>query len=227
MKRTARNVIILGVAVFSGCMLLSGCIFDPKKVINPPAKGVYSEPTAPESLITNLQVSYRTREIEHYAEILAPEFIFNFQPIDANEIGTNFWTHDQDSTGTRALLTTNEVSEIRINLIYGARDTTINFPGTPLDSLKIRIITTDLQVDQTDGTTWVVTDQQDMYFRKGIETNGENPNYWWLYEWDDLPSLAGAPGVRPLSTGVPTTPDRTTTWGNLLQTAKTSTLSSP
>ena len=220
MKRILRNVIILGVAV------LSGCIFDPVTVKQPPVKGVYSAPTAPESLITNLQVSYRTREIEHYAEILAPEFIFNFQPIDANEIGTNFWTRDQDSTGTRALLTTNEVSEIRINLIYGARDTALNTPGTPLDSLKIRIITTDLQVDQTDGTTWVVTDQQDMYFRKGIVANGENVDYWWLYEWDDLPSL-GAPGVRPLSAGAPETPQKTSSWGNLLQTAAKAKLSSP
>ena len=149
----------------------------------------YAAPTAPESLLTNLQLSYRRREIKEYAKLLAPEFIFKFQPIDANEIGTNFWTRDQDSTGTRALLTTNLVSEIRINLIYGVRDTTINFPGTPMDSLKIRIITTDLQVDQTDGTTWVVTDQQDMFFRKGLEAHGENPNYWWLYEWDDLPFL--------------------------------------
>jgi len=154
----------------------------------------YSLPTAPESLITNLQVSYRNREIEHYAQILAPEFIFHLQPVDGNQIGTQYLTHDQDSTGTRALLTATLVSDIQINLIYGARDTTINFPRTPLDSLKIRIITTDLQVYQTDGTIWVVTDQQDMFFRKGKVENGENPDYWWLYEWDELPT-ATPPGV--------------------------------
>ena len=164
----------------------------------------YSLPTAPESLITNLQVSYRNREIEHYAQILAPEFIFKFQPLDANDIGSDFWTRDQDSTGTRALLTATLVSDIQINLIYGARDTTINFPRTPLDSLKIRIINTDLQVDQTDGITWVVTDQQDMFFRKGKAENGENPDYWWLYEWDELPT--------PALLGVGISP---TTWGKL------------
>jgi hypothetical protein len=186
-------------------LLASGCVFSPCVGCHDfRSRPYYSLPTAPESLITNLQVSYRTREIEHYAEMLAPEFIFQFQPIDANTIGTPFWTRDQDSTGTRALLTTTEVSEIRINLIYGARDTTVNFPGTPLDSLKIRIITTDLQVDQTDGTTWVVTDQQDMFFRKGKVENGENLNYWWIYEWDDLPTLA-APGIAV----------RTMTWGSL------------
>jgi len=184
--------------------LLTGCDED---VVDPggdPFGSPYASPTAPESLITNLQASYRNREIEHYAEILAPEFIFRFQSIDVDEIGTEFWTRDQDSVGTRALLTTTEVSDIRISLIYGARDTTVNFPGTPLDSLKIRIITTDLQVDQTDGTTWLIQDQQDRYFRKGIEANGEDPTHWWLYEWQDLPAL-GAPKVDVASA----------TWGKL------------
>jgi len=74
----------------------------------------------------------------------------------------------------------------------------------PVDSLKIRISTVDLQVDQTDGVTWVVTDQQDLFFRKGLTANGENPNYWWIYEWDDLPTLS-APAIAV----------RSITWGSL------------
>jgi len=174
-------------------------------------KSPYSSPTAPESLITNLQVSYRNREIEHYAEILAPDFIFKFQPLDANDIGTPFWTRDQDSTGTRALFATTEVSDIRINLIYGRRDSSVNM-SPPVDSLKIRIITTDLQVDQTDGTVWVVTDQQDLFFRQGLAANRENPSHWLIYEWDDLPTLGS-----PKFGGVPraTWSGGPTTWGNL------------
>jgi hypothetical protein len=169
--------------------------------------GTYHEPTAPESLIANLQVSYRNREINHYTELLAPEFIFRLQPIDASILGQEFLTRDQDSTGTRALLTTTEVSEIKINLIYSGRDITVNFPGTPVDSVKIRIITTDLQVDQTDGTTWVVTDQQEFYFRKGLAGSGENPNQWWMYEWDELPTL--------FATASNPTPVMSVTWGGL------------
>jgi len=187
--------------LFAG--LLASCDAD---VEPPPAPHApYASPTAPESLITNLQLSYRQREIKEYAKLLAPEFRFKFQSLDANDIGTDFWTRDQDSTGTRALLTATLVSEIRINLLYGARDTTINFHGTPLDSLKIRIINTDLQVDQTDGITWVITDQQDFFFRQGKVQNGEDPTHWFIYEWDDIPTVA-APG---LETG------GTTTWGNL------------
>ena len=158
-------------------------------VCGPCPSDPYSFPTAPESLITNLQASYRYREIEHYTALLAPEFKFKFQPQDASDIGTEFWARDQDSTGTRALLTTTEVSDIRINLAYGSRDSSIDtFP--PVDSLRIRIVTTDLHVDQTDGTTWIANDQQDFFFRKGKAAVREDPTRWFIYEWDDLPTLA-------------------------------------
>jgi len=148
-----------------------------------------------------LQVAYRNREIEHFSDLIAPEYIFKFQPSDANVVGTSFWTRNQDSTGTRALLTTTEVSEIRIELIYGRPDSSVN-TTLPVDSLKIRLIATDLEVDQTDGTTWVVSDQQDLFFRKGIQGKGENSGHWFIYEWDDLPTV-NSPGlpVEPITWG--------------------------
>jgi len=181
--------------------LFGGCDEDVVKPHDGPSP--YSSPTEPESLITNLQVSYQRREIQEYAKLFAPEFIFKFQPIDANEIGTEFWTRDQDSTGTRALLTTSEVSNIRLSLVHGPRDLTVD-STPPVDSLRIRIITTDLQVDQTDGTTWVIQDQQDFFFRQGKTVNNEDPTHWFIYEWDDLPTLA-APGLL----------GEETTWGKI------------
>ena len=175
-------------------------------VCDPCPQHPYPSPTAPESVLTNLQTSYRNREIEQYAQLLAPEFIFKFQPLDVNEIGTPHWTRDQDSIGTRALLTTPDVSDIRLDLIYGQKDPTLD-TTPPVDTLKIRIITTDLQVDQTDGTTWLVTDQQLFFFRQGKPINGENPTHWFIYEWDDLPSVSS-----------PKLAVRTTTWGKLKST---------
>ena len=176
---------VLCLALMAG--VFAGCDED---TVSPPNFNPtpYASPTAPESLITNLQRSYHRHEIKEYAKLLAPEFIFNFQPQDANEIGTPSWTRDQDSTGTRALLTTPEVSDIRLDLIYGQKDPTLD-TTPPVDTLKIRIITTDLQVDQTDGTTWVVQDQQDFFFRQGLTTSGEDPTHWFIYRWDDLPTL--------------------------------------
>ena len=186
-------------------LLLAGFFAGCDEDVEPPKSepSPYSPPTAPESLITNLQFSYRRREIEEYAKLLAPEYIFKFQPIDANDLGTPFWNRDQDSTGTRALLTTTQVSDIRLSLVYGPRDLTVD-STPPVDSLRIRIIATDLQVDQTDGTTWVVTDQQDLFFRLGKTAEGQDPTHWFIYEWDDLPTLAA-----------PKLSGQQTTWGKM------------
>lgn len=181
-------------------VLFLGCGDDESPAVKP---SHYASPTAPESLIANLQTSYKNREIKEYAKLLAPEFKFEFQPIDANTIGEDHWTRDEDSTGTRALFTATLVSEIRINLVYQQKDSTVDI-SPPVDSVKVRIVTTHLEVDQIDGITWVVRDQQDLFFRKGKTANGENSQHWFLYQWDDLPSLA-SPGL----------PGAGTTWGSI------------
>ena len=198
---TVRHACFLVLVI--GTTLVVGC--DDEESPPPPDgdQAGYASPTAPESLIFNLQHSYRRREIEAYAKILAPDFIFKFQPVDQSTIGKESWTRDEDSVGTRALLTSPEVAEIRIALLYSGRDTTVNFPGTPIDSVTIRILTTNLEVDQTNDISWVVADQQEMYFRKGISANGENAAHWFMYEWHDLP---GSTSPRLLVGGE-------TTWG--------------
>jgi hypothetical protein len=89
------------------------------------------------------------------------------------------------------------------------------------DVKKIRINNVQLEVDQTDGTTLLVTDLQDMYFRPGRELLGEDPERWYLLEWRDLPSAGAAPRVSPLGAGAGTTAaddgsTRQVSWGALL-----------
>jgi hypothetical protein len=187
-------------------MLILGC-GDESPAVKP---SLYASPTAPESLIANLQTSYRNREIKGYAKLFAPGFIFRFQPIDTTMVGTQFWTREEDANGTRALFSTSEVAEIRINLTYLQRDSTIDI-SPPVDSLRIRIVATDLQVDQTDGTTWEVSGQQDMFFRKGLAALGEDPKYWWMYAWNDVPFISSAGPPRGTEPAV----GHGTTWGRL------------
>ena len=182
--------------VFVGC--------DEEPPLGPPNLPEYEPLTSPENLIVNLQASYQRREIEEYAKLLAPEFRFQFQPVDQGLIGKEFWNRDEDSVGTRALLETPEVAVIRIDLLYAGRDSTID-KTPPADSVRIRIHTTDLEIYQTNDFSWVVTDQQDMFFRKGISASGENPAHWFMYEWHDLPSLSSP---RSTFKGL-------TTWGKL------------
>ena len=190
-------ICLLGIAAFG-----VGCDDDSPPIIGDPTH--YASPSAPESLISNLQVSYRRREIEQYANLLAPEFLFRFQPIDQSTIGKESWTHDEDSVGTRALLTTPEVAVIRIDLLYAGRDSSMD-KTPPADSVRIRIHTTDLEIDQTNDISWVATDEQDFFFRKGLPANGEDHARWFMYEWDDIPTLTSP---RPL-------PTPASTWGNI------------
>jgi hypothetical protein len=169
----------------------------------------YCAPTAPESLVANLQVSYRRREVQEYAKILAPEFIFKFQPLDAITIGKEFWTRDEDSTGTGELFRAQKVSDIRIDLLLGPVEPA-NQVGMPADAKKIRILQTDLQVDNF--ITFLVTDQQDMFFRPGRADAGEDTTHWFLIEWRDLPSLSQVQTGGPAEPGAPSAVEPTT-WG--------------
>jgi len=151
--------------------------------------------TSPEGVVTELVASYRQRDIKRYSRLLAPEFVFKFQPSDAQQIGTDFWTRNLDSTGTEALFETHLVSQIDLVVIHDnavPADSTSFPPGT----MTIRLDQVQLAVDQTDGITWLVADLQDLFFRPGNPALGENPDLWFLVEWRDLPSL-NAPGVFP------------------------------
>jgi len=124
-----------------------------------------------------------------------------------------FWSRDQDSTGTGNLFQAPEVSEIRIDLLYGLPEPA-NEVGMPAGAVKVRILQTDLQVD-VDLMTLLVTDQQDMFFRRGFAEAGEDTTHWFLFEWRDLPTLA-RPGLESFgSSAAPTPTVASLTWWKL------------
>jgi hypothetical protein len=166
-------------------------------------------------VVNNLEASNVLRDIDQYAKLLAPEFIFKFQPIDAQEIAKEFWTRDEDSLGTNALFNAQIVTSISIDLVHGPAEDA-NDLELPDNAKKIRINQTFLQVDETTGITWVVSDLQDMFFRPGDELLGEDPTLWFLIEWRDIPSTA-APGIRTDPLGAPTvaSSERPSSWGAL------------
>jgi hypothetical protein len=195
-------------------LMAAGC-FNPTIVPPDRERDVYAEPTAPESLIVNLQVSYRRREIGPYARILAPEFTFKFQDVDRADNG-EFWTFTEDSTGTEALFDSPLVGSISIQLEHLPPEEPSELGFDP-DVKKVRINFVQLEVDQVDGTTLLVTDLQDMYFRPGRVADGEDPERWFLLEWRDIPS-AGAPRLSPLDDGTMAANEGTrfASWGAML-----------
>jgi hypothetical protein len=157
-------------------------------------------PESPEQVVEELVQAYVSRDIDRYMPLLAPEFVFWFQPSDAQDLGGDFWTRDQDSVGTDALFRTPLVSDIRVELTYGNAEEFA--PGV----MAIQVTHTLLEVDQVDGITWRVDgDLQHMFFRRGREMAGEDPDRWFLVDWRDTPAGAGAPSPAV----------ETVTWGRL------------
>lgn len=172
---------------------------------DPPPVSAYRPQTSPESVVHNLQTAYRERNIGEYARLLAPEFAFMFQPPDAERLGTDFWTRDPDSVGTGNLFSTSVVVSISIALTHGPAQP-VGEVGFPAGAMKIRITGTQLEVQQADGTSFLVEDMQDMFFRAGNVSLGEDPSEWFLIEWRDIPSQAAA--SAPWSGGL-------VTWGGI------------
>jgi hypothetical protein len=157
--------------------------------------------STPEGVVEALQVSYRTRDLALYAELLAADFNFRFQPLDQTLYG-EYWTAEQDTTGTGALFRTPMVSTIRVDLSHGPTEDP-GEAGFDSDVRKLRMTGVQLEVDQFDGITFHVTDLQDMFFRPGRESLGEDPTRWYLLEWRDLPSTASPrPLVQSITWGV-------------------------
>jgi hypothetical protein len=198
----------LGVLVLVAVLLPTGigCIEDCMDCGFRPPELKPKPQTSPENVVNNLQASYVLRQIEVYAKLLAPEFRFVFQSIDAEEIAQDSWTREEDLAGTDALFEATVVTSIYIDLIHGpavdAED-----PELPADAKKIRINQTLLQVDESTGLTWVASDIQDLFFRPGDPGQGEDPDHWFLIEWRDIPTTS-APRT-------PTTGEQVTTWGKI------------
>jgi hypothetical protein len=62
--------------------------------------------------------------------------------------------------------------------------------------------------------TFLVTDQQDLFFRRGLADAGEDTTRWFLFEWRDLPTYSQ---LEPGSFGSieAPTPVNRMTWGGL------------
>jgi hypothetical protein len=176
-----------------------------------PGPHQYHVPTAPESVLVNLQVSYRRREIEPYARLLSPEYVFNGLPSDVQDLGLGPFpvTAMEDSIATALLFRTSLVSSIRIALTHGPAEPVADLSFPP-GTMPLHVDRTDLEVDQADGIIWLVTNPQDFYFRRGLATAGEDTTHWFLSAWTEVDTTSG--GSPPESTASPVRP---ISWGAL------------
>jgi hypothetical protein len=160
----------------------------------------------------NIQRSYRTRDIEAYARLLANDFQFFFDPATRNQVGIEFWTRTEDSLRTEMLFTAPEVTRIVLELDW-PRGSATNAGFLPPRHAWTKLFITDvlLEIDFAppgeDVTTFRVENQQQrFYFHRGRTTPPSGPADTLVYivEWRDM-GTGSSSGRGVMLTNAPTT----------------------
>ena len=151
------------------------------------------------------QNAYRRREIEPYVTLLAPEFVFVLQEVDATNLPEGFWDRDQDSTCTRAMFDSNQVVDIRLSWDWFDPQPSTTTAGASASRIAV-IVHLDVDIDGGFTTLRIPGDTHHIFLRQGIAENGEDTDHWFISEWRDLGNADG--------TGKPQAVE-STTWGNV------------
>lgn len=174
------------------------------------------------SVVDSLVSAYRHRNIKAYAELLASDFQFWFDPVTRPSGVPEFWTRLQDSTATDHLFNAPDVKDIRIQLTFG--------PDVPDPTIgherwrRIRVTDTFLEIDKESVVGEIITfrvdgDAQDFYVRQGRspgDTLASSPSskQWFLVEWHDLARLSALKALKPYG-GAPTPATQPTSWSSV------------
>jgi len=199
--RTVEHLLIL--AAFGS--LLSSCDADAPTPPPVPATEQYHQPTSPDSVVANLILAHKNRDLGAYTALVAPEFKFFFVPLDVDDVGAESWNKTQDSIGTAALF--HEATDIDLTArptVAEDADPNVFPPGTK----RVHLHSVEMTVCELDGITWVVTTDQDLYLRPGNATAGEDSAHWFLSEWHEIDSIT-APDIEGPTAGSPAT------WGRM------------
>lgn len=189
--KTNPRTLLLASAV--ALMLFTGCT----DIVPPIPVEEYKDPTSPANVLDNLRISYRNKDEERYAQTLADDFTFHFDPATLSQRPElpQYWNRFEDSTQTARLFNSDQIGEIRIQLTFNRNAEDVNEVGR--EHWKLIYITNELlEVDQKpqpgeeEGTTFLVEGQiQKFYFRRGKsegDTLGSPSSQdWFITEWRD------------------------------------------
>ena len=176
-------------------------------------------PATEAAMLDTLEVNYKFRQGDLYAELLADDFRFYFDPITQEiENLPEFWDRTTDSTQTAQLLGAEDLLGVKINLTFNA--TPQDVPGKPRwQTITVGDPFLEIEIGPTDefeeGVTLLVDGQvQKFFFRRGrteADTLEASPTADDLYmvEWRDMGHFFGSirSGSRPLALS--------TTWGGI------------
>jgi hypothetical protein len=178
-------------------------------------------PETEAEILEALQTDYKFQDNEHYAELLADDFRFYFDPVTREiEDLPEFWERATDSLQTARLLRSADLIGVKIKLTFGP--TPQEVPGRPRWT-NINVVDTFLEVElgptdeYPDGVTLLVDGQINrFYFRKGrtegdtLATSATAENLYiaeWRDSGDSLPFRSVTSKSEPLN--------RSTSWGSI------------
>jgi hypothetical protein len=171
----------------------------------PPVDGeVYLDQTSPDNVLINLQTSYKFRNIEEYAKLLADDFLFFFDPVtQEREQLPEFWNRFTDSVQTDRLFNSPDLIGTKIKLTYDKTPREVNESGRE-HWVYIDVGDTFLEVELgpteefEEGVTLLVDGQTNrFYFRKGrteADTLAESATsqLYYITEWKDRGASVGS-----------------------------------
>ena len=165
------------------CLLLLGCAGDLHRPDTEHGLLGYLSNDTPDNVIANLEAAYANRDYEAYAALFAPEFVFRFQPKDAERTGVASWGLEEELQSAKGLFTSPQIRSIEIQL---TRQPAAVVEAEGLEyTVLVRVSHTVLRVTEAGGNVLTVNgDRQEFFLRREIQ-NGRDR--WLIVEWRDLP----------------------------------------
>ncbi len=170
----------------------AGCLFSPDKDTNPPGPEPepIPAPTTPDNLLKALKVIYNdkvrsaTERRIAYENLLSPDFIFYFQPVDYDSCGCQDWGRDEDIQSAANIFQQQDdglIYSLRLDLQYG--DPTDIDPPDPNKPGWKRIFVSNvfLELLRDPNNGFVVNGGQAEFEMQPLN------NRWYIARWRDLP----------------------------------------
>jgi hypothetical protein len=175
--------------------MLWGCPFSTQKDEDngdPPPPVTYKSPTAPESLLFNLNAAYEDKNIEEYIPLFADDFTFVFNPLDAQNDTLDIpesWGLADEIEAHQRIFSEPDIEDIKLDWTLG--------PWLPpeIANTDVKIIARPLFLEvtqrlpegeplflQAQGAAW-------FHFRKTDETTAEGDTIWEIVWWEDKTQL--------------------------------------
>jgi hypothetical protein len=178
-----KRATLRGITIAFLLALVLSCSSDRSALLQPET-GVesYRQLNVPENVIRNLELAYAKRDIDAFAGLLAPDFIFRFQPGDARELGRDAWGREEEIRSARGLFESTRVKDIQIRLHYHPAE-----PATEKGlehTMKVVVTQAFLTVREEEAIYQVPGHPQEFFLRRG---HGGHPERWMIVEWRDLP----------------------------------------